>query len=182
MGEDLAAAVVLKDGGHGVRSPRSARSSSAGWRSSRFRASSSWSTRIPVGATGKVARADLEAHFASHLRPAFVAPRDAAEREMAALFGEVLGVPEIGAFDNFFALGGDSLRGFQLLSRIRAQWHVDVPILDLFKEPTVAQLAATTTRLRNDSERAELERLLSEVERTSDAEAARALKRDRHGG
>ena len=71
---------------------------------------------------------------------------------MAVLFGEVLGVSQVGAFDNFFALGGDSLRGFQLLSRIQAQWHVDVPILELFKEPTVAQLAAATTHARRNAE------------------------------
>ena len=181
MGEDLAAAVVLKEG---------ATASAAGIRAFLFGRLAEFKIpsqlvvvdAIPVGPAGKVARADLEAHFASHLRPACIAPPDAAEREMAALFGEVLGTSEVGAFDNFFTLGGDSLRGFQLLSRIRAQWRVDVPILDLFKGPTVAQLAATTARLRKDGERAELERILREVEGTSDAEAVHALKRDPHGG
>ena len=51
-------------------------------------------------------------------------------------------------------------------------------ILDLFKEPTVAQVAATTTRARGERERATLERVLGEVERTPDAEAARALGRE----
>ena len=181
MGEDIAAAVVLKDG---------ATSSASDIRAFLFGRLAEF--KIPsqvvvvdtllIGATGKIARGDLEAHLASQLRPAFVAPRDVAEREMATLFGEVLGMPEIGAFDNFFALGGDSLRGVQLLSRIRSQWRVDVPILDLFKEPTVAQLAATATGMRRNNERADLERLLREVEGTPEAEAARALKRDPHDG
>jgi acyl-CoA synthetase (AMP-forming)/AMP-acid ligase II/aryl carrier-like protein len=147
MGEDIVAAVVLKDGAEA--SAPEIRAFLFG-RLAEFKIPSQLVVvdSIPVGATGKIARADLEARLASHLRPAFVAPRDEAERAMAALFGEVLGMAEIGAFDNFFALGGDSLRGLQLLSRIRAQSHVDVPILALFKEPTVAQLAAATTRAR----------------------------------
>ncbi len=181
MGEDIAAAVVLKDGA--TASAADLRAFLFG-RLAEFKIPSQVvvADTIPVGVTGKIVRASLEAHLASLLRPAFVAPRDAAEREVAVLFRDVLGVAEIGAFDNFFALGGDSLRGFQLLSRIRNQWHVDVPILELFKEPTVARLAATTTRMRLNTQRADLERIVDEVERTPDAAAARALKRDPHDG
>jgi aryl carrier-like protein len=97
---------------------------------------------------------------------------------VAALFSEVLRVETVGAFDNFFALGGDSLRGFQVLTRIRAQWQVDVSILDLFKEPTVAQLAATVASARQQTERVALERILSDVENISDAEAGRLVQGD----
>ena len=181
MGEDIAAAVVLKDGA--AASPAEVRAFLLG-RLAEFKIPSQVVVvdAIPVGATGKIARADLGTLFASQLRPAFVAPRDEAERQMAMLFGEVLGASQVGAFDNFFALGGDSLRGFQLLSRIQAQWNVDVPILELFKEPTVAQLAAATTHARRNAELAILERIVSEVERTPDDEAARALRSGKHGG
>jgi aryl carrier-like protein len=181
MGEDIAAAVVLKDG---------ATTSATELRAFLFGRISEWKIPnqivvvdgIPTSATGKVARGELEAALGSRLRPAFVAPRDESEREIAALFGEVLGQREVGAHDSFFALGGDSLRGFQLLARIRVLWHIDVPILDLFKEPTVAQVAATTVRARVERERAVLERILSELEHTPDAEAARNLLREPHGG
>jgi acyl-CoA synthetase (AMP-forming)/AMP-acid ligase II len=178
MGEDIAAAVVLRNG---------ATTSGADIRASLFGRLSEWKIpsqivvvdAIPTGASGKVARGDLAAELAPRLRPAFVAPRDGAEREVAALFGEVLDTVVIGAFDSFFALGGDSLRGFQLLSRIRAQWHIDVPILDLFKEPTVAQVAATVARARAERECAALERILGEVERTSEAGAANSATASR---
>ena len=83
----------------------------------------------------------------------------------------------VGALDNFFALGGDSLRGFQLLARIRERMHVDVSILDLFREPTVAQLAAPIIRARQEAERVELERIIGEVESLSDEEAGRLASR-----
>ena len=95
---------------------------------------------------------------------------------VASLFGEVLGVTAVGALDNFFALGGDSLRGFQLLGHIRARMHLDVSILDLFQEPTVAQLAAHIARARQEAERIELERIVGEVESLSDDEAGRLVR------
>lgn len=151
MGEDVAAAVVLKDG---------ASTSTAEIRAFLFGRLADYKIpsqivvvdAIPAGATGKVARATLPALLASKMRPAFVAPRDQAEREMAALFGEILGVAEVGALDNFFTLGGDSLRAFQLLTRIREQWQVDIPIVELFKEPTLAELAVATARGRRKSD------------------------------
>lgn len=155
LGEDIAAAVVLHDG---------ATATADEIRASLFGrlAESKIPSRlvvvdaIPSGATGKISRIGLDAKLAAQLRPAFVAPRNGGERAVATLFREVLGEATIGAFDNFFALGGDSLRALQLLARIRAQWHIDVPVVDLFKEPTVAQLAETVTRARKAAERAAL--------------------------
>lgn len=97
------------------------------------------------------------------------------------MFREILGVTAVGALDNFFALGGDSLRGFQLLTRIRTRMHVDVSILDLFKEPTVARLAAVIARNRQEAERAALEQIINEVENISEEEAGRLVRGDATG-
>ena len=136
-------------------------------------------TTIPVSTTGKVQRTGLADRLAQQLQPAHVAPRDEMEREVAAMFGKVLGVTTAGALDNFFALGGDSLRGFQLLTRIRAHMHVDVSILDLFREPTVAQVAALVARAQQEAERIELERIIGEVEGLSDEAAGRLVHRNK---
>ena len=151
MGEDVAAAVVLKEGT--AASANEIRAFLFG-RLAEFKIPSQilLVDSVPVGATGKVARANLPSLLASRMRPAFVSPRDQAEHELAALFREILGIAEVGAFDNFFTLGGDSLRGFQLLTRIREQWRVDIPMVELFKEPTLAQLAVATTRARRSDE------------------------------
>ncbi|HEX6911163.1 MAG TPA: amino acid adenylation domain-containing protein, partial [Longimicrobium sp.] len=72
------------------------------------------------------------------------APRTETERMVAAVWGEVLGVPGdgIAADADFFALGGHSLRATQVLSRIRARAGVRIPVRTFFAAPTVAALAA----------------------------------------
>ncbi|MBU3825020.1 MAG: amino acid adenylation domain-containing protein [Candidatus Oceanisphaera merdipullorum] len=65
------------------------------------------------------------------------------ERELAALFAEQLNITQfIGAHDDFFALGGDSLSAVHLLLAIQARWHFDPGFGALFANPTVAGLAA----------------------------------------
>ncbi|GAA2597823.1 hypothetical protein GCM10010399_30620 [Dactylosporangium fulvum] len=68
-------------------------------------------------------------------------PRNAAERTIAAIWCEILGLQEVGVHDNFFDIGGHSLRAAMLLSLIRAELGVDLTIASLFENPTVAGLA-----------------------------------------
>ena len=53
----------------------------------------------------------------------------------------------VGAEDNFFFLGGNSLFGTQLIARLRGAFGVDVPLLRLFDHPTVTDLAGEVERL-----------------------------------
>jgi acyl-CoA synthetase (AMP-forming)/AMP-acid ligase II/acyl carrier protein len=178
LGEDVAAAVVLQDGA--TATAEEIRAFLFG-RLAEFKIPSQLVVvaAIPVGATGKIRRAGLADLLAAQLQATYVAPRDAAELDLALLVREVLGVAKVGALDNFFALGGDSLSGFQLLARIRERMRVDLSILELFREPTVAQLAVACTRARQEAEWVELERILGEVERLSDEEAGRLARRNK---
>ena len=63
------------------------------------------------------------------------------EREIALLFGEVLGVSDVGRDDDFFALGGDSLAATELLAAIDEDLGMDLSALELVESPTVAALA-----------------------------------------
>ncbi|WP_197685445.1 non-ribosomal peptide synthetase [Nitrospira japonica] len=69
-------------------------------------------------------------------------PADSVERAIAGVWAQVLGRASVGPDDDFFALGGDSLRGTQVLVRLRKIYDVDVSLESLFDTPTVAGLAA----------------------------------------
>jgi SAM-dependent methyltransferase/acyl carrier protein len=99
---------------------------------------------LPLTANGKVDRRSLpEPGQQSEERvERYVAPRTAAEAELARLWGEVLGVEQVGVHDNFFTeLGGHSLLATQLVSRIRDHFQIELPLRRVFEAPTVAGLA-----------------------------------------
>ncbi len=175
LGEDIAAAVVLRAGAN--ETGEQIRAFLFG-RLAEFKIPSQLVIvdAIPKGATGKVQRIGLEEKLKDQLKPVFVTPRDATEARVAGIFAEVLGSGEVGAFCNFFSLGGDSLRGFQALARVRDQLQVDLSILDLFKAPTAALLAAQIGRSPRLQAGDSLERMLAEIECLSDEEAERQLQ------
>ncbi|MCP3059808.1 non-ribosomal peptide synthase/polyketide synthase [Myxococcus sp. K38C18041901] len=97
---------------------------------------------LPLTPNGKVDRAALPLPDASGATvERFVAPRDATERSLAALFAEVLNVERVGLHDDFFELGGHSLLATQLVSRVRTAFALDLPLRDVFEAPTVEALA-----------------------------------------
>ena len=71
----------------------------------------------------------------------YVAPRNAVEKTLAAIWSEVLGIEPVGIRDNFFALGGHSLLATQLISRIRDTFRMELSMGRFFERPTVAGLA-----------------------------------------
>src|SRR5690606_26927759 len=72
----------------------------------------------------------------------FVAPGTATERQLAAIWCEVLHLDQVGIHDNFFALGGDSLLATRAVSRMRQVWGEGISLRRLFESPTLAGLAA----------------------------------------
>ncbi|ODT76869.1 MAG: polyketide synthase [Nitrosomonadales bacterium SCN 54-20] len=75
------------------------------------------------------------------LGTAFVAPESELEQSIAEIWQGLLGMDAVGIHDNLFELGGDSLLGIQLLSRVRAVFRIDMRPADFFRSPTVAGLA-----------------------------------------
>ncbi|GAB7105539.1 hypothetical protein JCM4814A_38530 [Streptomyces phaeofaciens JCM 4814] len=75
-----------------------------------------------------------------------LAPRTVEERAVTELWEEALGVHGIGVHDNFFDLGGDSMRAVLLAGRLRQAGVLDVPAAALLATPTVAALLAAATR------------------------------------
>ncbi|WTL34040.1 amino acid adenylation domain-containing protein [Nocardia sp. NBC_01503] len=96
---------------------------------------------MPLNASGKLDRKALpEPEF--HAR-AYRAPSTPGERAVAEVFAAVLGVETVGADDDFFELGGNSLSATQVVARLGAAVGARVPVRTIFESPTVAELATT---------------------------------------
>jgi acyl carrier protein len=83
----------------------------------------------------------------AHPRPAlgtsYVAPGNEVERRIAAIWGQVLGIAEVGIHDNFFELGGNSLVGLDLVDRLRKELNIEaIPAHVLYEAPTVSDMAS----------------------------------------
>ncbi|WP_407657026.1 non-ribosomal peptide synthase/polyketide synthase [Lentzea atacamensis] len=96
--------------------------------------------RLPLTPNGKVDRRGLPDPEPETTGEAYVAPRNAAEETLAAVWSGVLGVERVGVHDNFFELGGDSILSLQVVARVRAA-GLGVDVADVFAHQTVAELA-----------------------------------------
>ncbi|MGI5506273.1 amino acid adenylation domain-containing protein [Lentzea sp. CA-135723] len=97
---------------------------------------------LPLTMSGKLDRNALpEPGRQDRLTEGYRAPAGAVEEALAAIFGEVVGEPVIGADDDFFRLGGHSLSAMRLARQIRARFGIDLPARTVFEHRTVAELA-----------------------------------------
>jgi len=96
---------------------------------------------FPLNANGKIDRRALPAPDVT-AGTAYTAPDDDMERCLAALWAELLEVPRVGRHDNFFEIGGHSLLLMKVHRRLETLLGATVSIVDLFRHPTVATLAA----------------------------------------
>ncbi|MFF2554018.1 amino acid adenylation domain-containing protein [Nocardia sp. NPDC058058] len=95
---------------------------------------------IPLTPSGKLDRAALpEPHITART---YREPRPGTEQIVAETFADLLGAGQVGADDDFFELGGNSLLATRLAARLRAVAHARVAVPLVFEHPTVATLAA----------------------------------------
>ena len=149
LGEDVAAAIVLR--------PEAAATAKdirqfAGERLATFKIPRQvfFFKELPKGATGKVNRIGLAAKLGLADAPAaqaFVAPRTPLENVLAGIWADILQRDQVGIYDDFFALGGDSLSAAYVLARIYEMMQLKVEVSGLFDAPTVAEMAEHLERL-----------------------------------
>ena len=97
---------------------------------------------MPLTANGKRSRESLPAPRARSAATPFVAPRTRPERQMVALWEELLGKDQVGVTDNFFALGGHSLLAVMLATRAQTQLGLRLPLAHILEHPTIEGLLA----------------------------------------
>ena len=94
----------------------------------------------PLTPNGKIDRKALPEPDVGQRVVAYVAPRNEIESAIASIWSQVLKVDQVGVNDSFFDLGGHSLLANQIVSRLRKQFAIELPIRDLILYPSVAQL------------------------------------------
>jgi amino acid adenylation domain-containing protein len=98
--------------------------------------------KIPLTPNGKVDRKALPQPEVKS-GEAYMAPGDDMEKQLVDIWSEVLGLGkgEIGINDDFFRIGGHSLKAAAVISGIQKEFAVDVPLVEIFRIPTIKQLA-----------------------------------------
>ena len=96
--------------------------------------------QLPLTVNGKLDRKALP-HPSFTNVDAFVAPRNETERDLVAIFADVLKLEQVSVHDNFFDIGGHSLLAMQVIARIRERFAVQLEVRSLFESPVIATLA-----------------------------------------
>ncbi|HEU5230966.1 MAG TPA: KR domain-containing protein, partial [Ktedonobacteraceae bacterium] len=94
-----------------------------------------------IGAVTKLRKMQSTAYPRPVLSTPYVPAENEFEEEIAQIWGELLGIEQIGIRDNFFELGGHSLLGAQLIARLRQSFQIDLSLEIIFESATVAELA-----------------------------------------
>ncbi|WP_353931426.1 non-ribosomal peptide synthase/polyketide synthase [Okeanomitos corallinicola TIOX110] len=96
---------------------------------------------LPLTPNGKIDRRALPAPDQSELQLEYIAPRTATEEILTLIWAEVLKIERVGITDNFFELGGHSLLATQIVSRIRSNFNIEIPLQSIFTAATLEEQA-----------------------------------------
>ncbi|WRH68890.1 MAG: phosphopantetheine-binding protein [Planktothrix sp. GU0601_MAG3] len=116
-------------------------------------------TSFKLSPNGKVDRQALPIPDQNQalLTQTYRAPRSPIEEVMTEIWAEILAVEKVGIEDDFFILGGHSLKAIQLISKIRQTLEIEVAVRQVFNHPTIAQLVKEMSQSVGD------ENLLNEI-------------------
>jgi len=107
--------------------------------------------RFPLTANGKVDRMALpEPERSRSLEEVYLPPKSQEEQVLAGIWSEVLGIERIGVRDNFFVLGGDSIRSIQVLARAK-ELGLTFSLQEFFQHQTIQELARVLSRTTGES-------------------------------
>lgn len=128
---------------------------------------------IPVSSNGKIDRKGLPEPDRSHaVTSQYVASKNNMEHSIVKVWEKVLGMENIGTNDNFFDLGGDSIKAIQVVSMLSVNY--DISINDLFEHPTIAKLAQKV-RYNKDKLKRKIEEIKLYMSNPVDADLKQSL-------
>lgn len=97
---------------------------------------------IPMTQNGKIDREALTNITSEDtIRREYVAPRNETEQKLVDIWQAILGVQKIGIMDNFFEIGGNSLKAAVVMLHIKKQLNIEIEIKNIFLDPTIGALA-----------------------------------------
>lgn len=91
-------------------------------------------------------------HSRPDLETEYVPPENELQKQIVTIWQDLLGIDELGIHDNFFDLGGNSLIGLKVLSRLKKELGIKLPVVSLFEGPTAAALAQLIGQSENGQE------------------------------
>ncbi|MDM8560648.1 SDR family NAD(P)-dependent oxidoreductase [Candidatus Parabeggiatoa sp. HSG14] len=105
------------------------------------------------------------AHARPQLNHAYVAPRDDVEQTLADIWQNLLGIDQIGIYDDFFELGGHSLMATQVVSRLKEAFGIVLTLSTFFEVSTIAEISKRVVAQQLEQvDRSEMEQILAEIE------------------
>ncbi|NTU28504.1 amino acid adenylation domain-containing protein [Bacillus tequilensis] len=104
-------------------------------------------SRMPLTSSGKLDRSALP-EPESNASLTYMPPRTLIEADLALIWGDVLNKQQIGIRDDFFQLGGQSLKAAALVSRIHKKLNVELPLSEVFSNPTIESMAVKLMSLK----------------------------------
>jgi amino acid adenylation domain-containing protein len=132
---------------------------------------------LPVTTNGKINRHALP--LPERIRPdldtPFLRPKSLIETRLVKIWSSLLGIDQVGVHDNLFDLGGDSLIASRILARVCAEFQLTLSLENLFRSPTVAEMALLVSAQRREI--GDLATILCDVESLTEEEAHNILAR-----
>ncbi len=136
--------------------------------------------RMPLTSTGKIDRKALTAMNISAVSGIrFMEPRTPVEKKLADLWAALLNKKQVGVEDNFFTIGGDSIKTITLLNLVNNEFKTKLKVIDLYENETIAKLAFKVEPTVQETEKTDDELLLKET--TEKIEALKNKTMREHG-
>ncbi|XXM74617.1 thioesterase domain-containing protein [Lysinibacillus sphaericus] len=110
-----------------------------------------WLDALPLSDNGKIDRRSLPNPTQHILKERFEKPESETAQAMAEIWKGLLGVERVGLRDNFFDLGGHSLKATTLVAKMYKKWGIEVPLESVFRYPLLTELTEIVEKLKTNN-------------------------------